>query len=154
MLTSPTTLRDRLVAFDHTIGLLPGRRVALLGFRDPNVNRVEENIRTLRTTPAWSVLDLRTNSSEPLHELLDEALGAPKLALLVDSAASLPADVELLIRALHDKRDTVQWMSGKETSIPAEQILYIIASGVRQVDELSHWLARIDFMDFIRPPEG
>src|SRR5438045_2505276 len=102
MLTSPTHLRDKLVELDSDLVGLPGRRVSLLGFRDPNAKRVDDNLRALRETPGWTVVDLRNASSARLPEALVQALAAPKFAMLVDVAAVLPTDASLLIRALHD----------------------------------------------------
>ncbi len=94
MLTSPTHLRDTLVELDRDLGGLPGRRVALLGFRDANPTRVADNVHALCRTPGWTVIDLR-HTPEQLPAILPEALAAPRLALLVDVAAPLPTDVPL-----------------------------------------------------------
>ena len=153
MLTSPTILRERLVTLDNDIGLLSGRRVALLGFRDSNAKRVDENLRALRATPGWTVVDIRTPPPGPLHELIAPTLSGPKLALLLDTAVALPTDATLLIRALHDSQDAVRWADGTQSQLPTRLILYVIAAGARWPEELPSRLAQIDFMDFIRPPE-
>ena len=149
MLTTPTHLRDQLIELDNDVGGLPGRHVALLGFRDPNAKRVDDNVRTLRGAPGWTVIDLRDGQ----QARLSEALAAPRLALLVDAAAKLPADASLLIRALHDDHDEVHWADGARSALPAKRTLYVIAAGARSVEDLPPLLARIDIMTFIRPPE-
>ena len=153
MLTSPTHLRNTLVELDNDLSGLPGRRVSLLGFRDPNMKRVDENVRTLRETAGWTVVDLRNTEVIQLPEGLVQALTAPKLALLLNVSDVLPSDVSLLIRALHDSRNTVFWANGASSELPADRMLYVIAEGARSIDELPDLLSRIDFMTFIRPPE-
>ena len=153
MLTSPTHLRDKLANLDNEIGGLPGRRVSLLGFRDPNAKRVDDNLRTLCETPGWVLVDLRNSSQVLLPEALGKALAAPKLALLVDVSVALPTDASLLIRALHDSRDAVHWADGTESRLPATRMLYVIAIGACVFAELPTLLQRIDFMEFIKPIE-
>ena len=147
MLTSPTHLRDKLVELDDDLGGLRGRRVALLGFRDPNAKRVDDNLRALRETPAWTVMDRHDASGVSLSQVLD----APKLAIVLDAAAALPADAALLIRALHDSHDAVRWMDGTDSRLPADRKLYIVAVGARSMKDLPAELQRIDFMTFIEP---
>jgi len=151
MLTTPTHLRDKLLDLDNDLGGLPGRRVALLGFRDPNAKRVDDNVRALRATPEWMVIDLRNAPAVRLPELFIPALSAPKLAVLVDVAAALPADASLLLRALHDSHDAVRWADGTQSELPATRMLYDIAVGARSAEDLPTLLQRIDFMTFIRP---
>jgi len=153
MLTTPTHLRDKLLELDNDLGLLPGRRVALLGFRDPNAKRVDDNVRALSETPGWTVVDLRDVQGARLPAALAQSLAAPKLALLVDVAAGVPADASLLIRALHDSHDAVRWADGTQSEVPDERILYVVAVGARHIEELPPLLQRIDFMTFIKPPE-
>jgi hypothetical protein len=153
MLTSPTHLKNMLVELDNDLSGLPGRRVSLLGFRDPNVKRVDDNVRTLRETPGWTLVDLRNPEAAQLPETLIQALTAAKLALLVDVSDALPTDASLLIRALHDSQDRVFWANGTQSQLPANRILHVIAEGARSSDELPTLLQRIDFMTFIRPPE-
>lgn len=151
MLTSATALRDALVKLDDDVGLLRGRRVALLGFRDPNATRVDDNIRTLKAAAGWTVIDVRSPASP--RDALAATLGAPKLAMLVGATATIPIDASLLIRALHDDRDTVRWQDGTQAAIPENRILYVVASGARSIDDLPPVLARIDYMTFIKAPE-
>ena len=154
MLTSPTHLRDALVALDADLGLLPGRRLALLGLRDPNATRLAENLRTLQATPAWTLVDARPGGAGgALREALGTALAAPKVALLVDATAPIPADADRLICALHDSCDTVAWSDGALAALPSKRMLFVIALGARAANELPPLLARIDFMTFIRPPD-
>jgi hypothetical protein len=153
MLTSARHLRDKLLELDKDLGGLPGRRVSLLGFRDPNAKRVDDNVRALRETPGWTVVDLRNAPAVRLPEALVQALGAPKLALLVDVAAVLPTDASLLIRALHDSHDAVRWADGTQSQLPARRMLYVVAVGARSLKELPTLLQRIDFMTFIEPPK-
>lgn len=153
MLTSPVHLKNILVELDNDLSGLPGRRVALLGFRDPNVRRVDENVRTLRETPGWKLVDLRNTQTAQLPEMLVQALTASKLALLVNVSEGLPTDVSLLIRALHDSHDTVFWTNRTQSQLPENRMLYVIAEGARSWDELPMVLQRIDFMQFIGPPE-
>lgn len=151
MLSSPTHLRDELVALASDLGGLPGRRVALLGLRDPNAKRVDDNIHALCETPEWTVIDLRNAPSARLSKSLGQALPAPKLALLVDVTAALPPDASLLIRALHDSRDSVRWVDGTQSPLPARQMLYVVAIGARSLEELPTLLQKIDFMTFVDP---
>lgn len=148
MLTTPTHLRDKLCELDNDLGGLPGRRVALLGFRDPNAKRVDDNLRALRETPQWTVVDHRNVSEAGLSKVLD----APKLAMVLDANDPVPTDASLLIRALHDSHKAVRWRDGTGSALPSDRKLYIVAVGARSVDELPALLQRIDFMTFIRPP--
>ena len=152
MLTAPTHVRDKLLELDNDVGGLPGRRVALLGFRDPNAKRVEDNVRVLRETPGWTVIDLRDALAVRLPGALAQSLAAPKLALLVEAAVGLPAHAALLIRALHDSHDAVRWADGTQSELPAKRMLYVVAAGARSVEELPALLQRIDFMTFIEAP--
>jgi hypothetical protein len=152
MLTTPTHLRDKLHELDNDLGALPGRRVALLGFRDPNAKRVDDNVRALRESPGWTVVDLRDAPGARLPMALVQALAAAKLALLMDVAVEVPTDASLLIRALHDSHDSVCWANGTQSVLPAKRMLYVVAAGARSVEELPALLQRIDFMTFIRPP--
>jgi len=151
MLISPTHLRDQLDALASDLGGLPGHRVALLGFRDPNAKRVDENVHELCATPGWTVIDLRSGSAVRLSDSIVQALSAPELALLVDVTAALPPDASLLIRALHDSRDSVQWVDGTQSPLPARQMLYVVAIGARSLEELPTLLQKIDFMTFVDP---
>ena len=153
MLSSPTHLRDKLVELDHDLGGLPGRRVSLLGFRDPNAKRVYDNVRALCEVPGWTVIDLRNAPTVLLSESLMQAIASPKLAMLVDVAAALPTDASLLIRALHDSREAVRWVDGTQSPLPAKRMLYVVAVGARSIKDLQALLRRIDFMTFIYPPE-
>lgn len=153
MLTSATHLRDKLIELDDDVGGLPGRRVSLLGFRDSNAKRVDDNVRALHQTPGWTVIDLRDAAAVRLPEALVEALAAPKLALLVNAPAALPTDASLLIRALYDSQDAVCWVDGTQSRLPAKRMLYVVAVGARSVKELPALLQQIDFMTFIEPPK-
>jgi hypothetical protein len=140
-----------LLDLDNDLGGLTGRRVALLGFRDPNAKRVDDNVRALRETPGWTVVDLRDAPAARLPVTLAQALAAPKLALLLDVALGVPTDASLLIRALHDAHDAVRWTDGTQSELPANRKLYIIAAGARSAEELPTLLRRIDFMTFVKP---
>lgn len=153
MLTSPTHLRDKLIDLDNDLGGLPGRRVALLGFRDPNAKRVDDNLRTLCQTSGWTVVDLRNALVVRLPESLSQALEAPRFVLLMDVTAALPTDASLLIRALHDSHDSVRWADGTQSPLPAKRMLYVVAAGARSVEDLPMLLQRIDFMTFVEPPK-
>lgn len=150
MLTSPTNLKDTLLALDNDVGGLPGRRVSLLGFRDPNAQRVADNVRALCETPNWTVVDLRNDSNVRLPGALIQSLAAAKLAVLVDVTRPLANDVTQLIRALYDARDAVRWTDGTQTPLPTDRMLHVIAVGARVVDELPALLQTIDFMKFIK----
>jgi hypothetical protein len=152
MLTSPAALRDKLAELDVDIGLLPGRRVALLGFRDPSATRVAENVRVLQSAAGWTAVDLRLPIEGPIRQVLGKALDAPKLALILDTTKAPPTDALLLIRALRDSNNFVRWVDGAETPLPADRILYVIASGAREWNDLPRELQRIDFMTFIKAP--
>jgi hypothetical protein len=151
MLTTPTHLRDSLLDLDNDVGGLPGRRVALLGFRDPNAKRVSDNVQALGATSGWTVVDLRDPLAGRTPVGLVQALEAPKLVLLVDLAIGVPTDASLLIRALHDSHDSVRWADGTVSKLPAKRMLYVVAVGARSVEELPTLLQRIDFMTFVRP---
>jgi len=153
MLTTATHLRDQLLELDNDLGGLPGRRVALLGFRDPNPKRVDDNLRALRDASGWAVVDLRDAPSVPLPAALTETIAAPKLVLILNVASALPRDAAMLIRALHDSRDSVDWSDGTDSELPEDRMLYVVAAGARSVEELPPLLQRIDFMTFIRPRE-
>lgn len=153
MLTSPTHLRDKLVELDNDISLLSGRVVSLLGFRDSNAKRVDDNVRALRATPPWTLIDIRGIPPATISGVFIEALSAPKVAMLVDAASPLPTDASLLIRALYDSHDAVRWADGSQSPLPADRILYVIAAGARSVGDLPPELRRIDYMTFIKPPE-
>jgi hypothetical protein len=154
MLKSPTDLRDKLIELDNDVGLLGGRKVALLGFRDPNAKRVQENVLRLSEANGWKLVDVDAVHSAQLAMVLAEALSAPKLVLLIDVAAPIPTDVSLLIRALHDSQDAVVWEDRTLSQLPEERILYVIALGARSSDELPPLLQRIDFMTFVRSPQS
>ena len=151
MLTSPTHLRDELLKLDGDIGGLGGRRVALIGFRDPNQKRVSDNLRVLREVPGWTLVDARESAGESLMTALTEGLDTPHLALLLDVSAPIPTDASLFIRALHDSRDSVVWTDRTESRIPGKRLLHVIAMGARSIEDLPQVLRRIDFMTFIRP---
>ena len=111
---------------------------------------IDDNVANLGSLH-WPMVDVRA-AKDPGKALAHHAAAA-KLTLLVDATQKLPTDAELLIRAVHDSRDSVRWVDGTESALPAKQVLHVIAAGARSIDDLSRWLARIDFMDFIRPPE-
>jgi hypothetical protein len=115
--------------------------------------RVDDNLRALRETPGWTVLDLRNTQAVRLPEALNHALAAPKLALLVDVVAVLPTDASLLIRALHDSHAAVRWVDGTQSHLPAKRMLYVVAVGARSLKDLPTLLQRIDFMTFLEPPK-
>ena len=73
-------------------------------------------------------------------------------ALLADPAVGLPADAALLIHALQDSHNVVRWTDGTQFELPANRMLYVVAAGVRSVEELPALPQRIDFMTFIAPP--
>jgi hypothetical protein len=152
MLTSSTNLRDKLVELNSDIGRLPGRRVALLGFRDSNATRVADNLCELKGAAGWTVVDLLSTVPESLPQVLAKELAAPKLAVILDTTRPVPTDALLLIRALHDSHDAVRWSDGTTSALPAKRILYVIASGARELQDLPSWLQRIDFMTFVRAP--
>lgn len=152
MLTTPTRLRDELEKLDLDLGGLGGRRVALLGFRDPNAKRVDDNIRSVGAAPGWTLVDARRSTAEPLVTALKASLAAPRLALLLDATAPVPTDAAVLVRALHDSRDSVTWVDGTASALPDRRMLYVVASGARSIDDLPPALQRIDFMTFIRSP--
>jgi hypothetical protein len=151
-MTSPNELRDKLAELDADIGLLPGRRVALLGFRDPDATRVADNVRMLQAASGWTVVDLRSPIEAPVHQVLAKALDAVKLAMVLDTTNAPPTDALLLIRTLHDSNDVVRWTDGTETPLQSRRILYVIASGAREASDLPRELQRIDFMTFIEAP--
>jgi hypothetical protein len=76
----------------------------------------------------------------------------PRLALLLDAAAPVPTDASVLIRAIHDARDSVTWVDRTASAIPDPRLLYVVACGARSIDDLPPVLQRIDFMIFIRSP--
>ena len=153
MLTAPAHLRDKLMELDKDVGGLPGRRVALLGFRDPNATRVEDNVRLLRETPGWTLVDLRDPQAVSLPGALAQSVAAQKLALLVETSVGLPTDAALLIRALHDSHSSVRWTDSTQSELPAKRMLYVVVAGARSVEDLPALLQRIDFMTFIKPPK-
>lgn len=150
MLTTPTHLRDSLLDLDNDVGGLPGLRVALLGFRDPNAKRIGDNLYALCETPGWVVVDVRDPPAARVPMPLVQALEVPKLVLLLDVAVGVPANASRLIRALRDSRDRVCWADGTESKLPAKSMLYVVAIGARSVEELPTLLRRIDCMTFIR----
>jgi hypothetical protein len=152
VLTSPTTLSDSLRRLDEDIGLLPGRRVALLGFRDPNAKRVDENVLAVEASRAWQFADARAGRGGTSSTVLAKLVDAPKIVMLVDVSVALSADSELLVRALHDSNETIRWMNQTESRLPSKQVLYVLAAGARSIDDLPRVLASIDFMQFIKPP--
>jgi hypothetical protein len=152
VLTSPTTLRDNLLRLDEDLSGLPGRRVALLGFHDPNAKRVDENVRGVEASRAWQFADARAGRVATSSTVLAKLVDGPKIVMLVDVSVPLPADSELLVRALHDSHETVRWMNKTESRLPAKQILYVLAAKARSIDDLPGVLARIDFIQFIKPP--
>jgi hypothetical protein len=152
MLTTPTRLRDELVKLDRDLVGLGGRRAALVGFRDPNEKRVEDNLRSVAEAPGWTLVDARRSSPGQLVTALKAALGAPRLALLLDAAAPVPTDASVLIRAIHDARDSVTWVDRTASAIPDPRLLYVVACGARSMNDLPPVLQRIDFMIFIRSP--
>jgi hypothetical protein len=151
VLTTPTHLRDSLLDLDNDIDGLPGRRVALLGFREPNAKRIADNLHTLCDTAGWVVVDVRDPQSCRVPLPLIQALEAPKLALILEVAVEIPANAAMLIRDLHDSRDLVHWADGTETRLPENRMLYVIAIGARSVEELPTLLQKIDFMTFLKP---
>jgi hypothetical protein len=153
MLTSPTRLLDELNRIDEDLSLLRGRRVALLGFRDSNVKRVADNVDALQAAADWTIVDLRAPQPGPVNQALAPSLAAPRLAMLVDTTEPLPVDALQLIGALHDARNAVRWADNTESALPDNRMLYVIASGARDITELPHRLKRIDSMAFISAPQ-
>jgi hypothetical protein len=150
MLTTANHLRDHLSGLDKDLEGLRGKRVALLGFRDPNEHRVEDNLRVLRETSPWVLIDLRSSQLQRLPEALISKINVPKIVIIVDTTATLPNDAVLLIRAVHDSKNAVVWSDGTQSVLPTDQWLYVISLGARSIDELPSVLQRIDFMTFIR----
>lgn len=144
---APELIRTELLKLIDSVYPIPGTKVAGLAFCSDR-NGTDKTLSALATDSLWTVLDMRGLTDEAVTDTLMSNRRPGVFLATVDQVQSLPTPVWLMIKAIVDQRQSVQFPHHRSMQLPPEAMWVLICGGRRVferdrrrvVDTVPYWM--------------